>query len=598
MAYIGIDAKKDIRLNATSDLDLTSDSTTIKFGADDDVILTHVHNTGLLLNSTNQFQFGDSGTYIHQSADGVLDLVSDTEIEINATTIDINGNVDISGTTTASGAVAFNGASVLGQSSLAEAALNYDSGTNYGLEIKDVGSGTVGTSQIFYRGSNAFGSFASNNNNFLISSLQADKDLIFKGNDSDGGGTITALTLDMSNAGAATFNHLVAAGSNNGFYFIQADSKSSIRSESQSIVLQTYASSAWQDRLTVKNDGNVGIGTTSPAGILDVRNGTNQSVIIGNSGSYAGGEYGQLLFKESTTELAKVEWNGTGNEFEINNKISGPLTFYTSNDEKMRIDSSGNFLVAKTASDGANTGFEARATGQVMATIASSTNEAVVYITQSGAGGNHNSDQGLVITVEGTNPASGEGNILRCEGTNSSHGAINSVFKVTNGGNLYHNVTSWTTSSGGLRIEKSGNFSQLGFSRQSGDTGTQNVNVHYHNGSYIGGINTSTSATSFVTSSDYRLKENINYDWDATTRLKQLKPARFNWKIDETNTLVDGFLAHEVSSIVPEAIDGKKDEVNKDGNPKYQAIDQSKLVPLLVKTIQELEARIAKLEGV
>ena len=51
------------------------------------------------MNSSRQFQFGDSGTYIHQSADGVLDLVSDTEIEINATTIDINGNVEISGTT-------------------------------------------------------------------------------------------------------------------------------------------------------------------------------------------------------------------------------------------------------------------------------------------------------------------------------------------------------------------------------------------------------------------------------------------------------------------------------------------------------------------
>ena len=97
--------------------------------------------------------------------------------------------------------------------------------------------------------------------------------------------------------------------------------------------------------------------------------------------------------------------------------------------------------------------------------------------------------------------------------------------------------------------------------------------------------------------SDYRLKENVNYTWDATTRLKQLKPARFNWINDETNTPVDGFLAHEVSSIVPEAITGTKDAVDGEGNPDYQGIDQSKLVPLLVKTIQELEARIATLEG-
>ena len=74
-----------------------ADGGVIYLGADQDVTLTHVADTGILLNSTRQLQFGDSGTYIHQSADGVLDLVSDTEIEINATTIDINGAVDASG---------------------------------------------------------------------------------------------------------------------------------------------------------------------------------------------------------------------------------------------------------------------------------------------------------------------------------------------------------------------------------------------------------------------------------------------------------------------------------------------------------------------
>jgi Tol biopolymer transport system component len=116
-------------------------------------------------------------------------------------------------------------------------------------------------------------------------------------------------------------------------------------------------------------------------------------------------------------------------------------------------------------------------------------------------------------------------------------------------------------------------------------------------GTLVGSIQATTTATSYVTSSDYRLKENLDYTWDATTRLKQLKPARFNFKSDETNTLVDGFLAHEVSDIVPEAITGEKDAVDSEGNPEYQGIDQSKLVPLLVKTIQELEARITTLEG-
>ena len=91
-----------------SDLFL-ADGAIINLGDDQDVTLTHVADTGILLNSTRQLQFGDSGTYIHQSADGVLDLVSDTEIEINATTIDINGAVDISGNTTIGGNLTVNG---------------------------------------------------------------------------------------------------------------------------------------------------------------------------------------------------------------------------------------------------------------------------------------------------------------------------------------------------------------------------------------------------------------------------------------------------------------------------------------------------------
>jgi len=113
----------------------------------------------------------------------------------------------------------------------------------------------------------------------------------------------------------------------------------------------------------------------------------------------------------------------------------------------------------------------------------------------------------------------------------------------------------------------------------------------------VGSIRSNQNSTAYNTSSDYRLKENVDYTWDATTRLKQLKPARFNFKNDDTNTLVDGFIAHEVSSVVPEAISGVKDAVDSDGNIDPQGIDQSKLVPLLVKTIQELEARITALES-
>jgi hypothetical protein len=121
--------------------------------------------------------------------------------------------------------------------------------------------------------------------------------------------------------------------------------------------------------------------------------------------------------------------------------------------------------------------------------------------------------------------------------------------------------------------------------------------INFFNGNGdVGKISTNGSATTYATSSDYRLKENVVDIPNATERLKQLSPKRFNF-IADANTTVDGFLAHEVQSIVPEAITGTKDEVDADGNPVYQGIDQSKLVPLLVATIKELEARITALEG-
>ena len=115
-------------------------------------------------------------------------------------------------------------------------------------------------------------------------------------------------------------------------------------------------------------------------------------------------------------------------------------------------------------------------------------------------------------------------------------------------------------------------------------------------GSTVGSIVVSASATAYNTSSDYRLKENVVAISNATERLKQLNPSRFNF-IEVPDTTVDGFLAHEVADVVPEAISGTKDAVDADGNPAYQGIDQSKLVPLLVATIQELEARLTALEN-
>ena len=82
------------------DISLDSDGAVLGFGDDNEITLTHVHDSGLTLNGASKINFGDTGTFIHQSADGVLDLVSDTEVELNATTIDINGAVEMSGVVT------------------------------------------------------------------------------------------------------------------------------------------------------------------------------------------------------------------------------------------------------------------------------------------------------------------------------------------------------------------------------------------------------------------------------------------------------------------------------------------------------------------
>ena len=117
-----------------------------------------------------------------------------------------------------------------------------------------------------------------------------------------------------------------------------------------------------------------------------------------------------------------------------------------------------------------------------------------------------------------------------------------------------------------------------------------------NSGSQVGTISVSGSSTAYNTSSDHRLKENVVELTGATDRLKQLNPSRFNF-ITDADTTVDGFFAHEVQSVFPEAITGTHNEVDDDGNPVYQGIDQSKLVPLLVATIKELEARITALEN-
>ena len=112
----------------------------------------------------------------------------------------------------------------------------------------------------------------------------------------------------------------------------------------------------------------------------------------------------------------------------------------------------------------------------------------------------------------------------------------------------------------------------------------------YYNGSFIGDIaQNGTTAVSYNTTSDYRLKENVQPLSGALARVASLKPCTYTWK-SAPDEIGEGFIAHELAEVCPQAVTGQKDAVDADGNAKYQSIDTSFLVATLTAAIQELKA--------
>jgi len=320
------------------------------------------------------------------------------------------------------------------------------------------------------------------------------------------------------------------------------------------------------EKMRIDASGNVGIGITDPDQALEIGAGGKLKL------SRADNSRSMLLYTNNADCVIQSDTDP------LHLQSANRMTFATNgSSERMRIDTSGNvgigtssplskMTIAQTAGNTALT-FQQTNNGTTNFLIGCQYNVGNAFeITPStAAGGSTFNSPALVVHSSG----------------NVGIGTTNSnPVNIAN----HRLVVELNSSTAGIAVGADG----LVDSRQ--------VMTFYNDNGTIGTIVTSGSSTAYNTSSDYRLKENVEYTWNATTRLKQLKPARFNF-IADADTIVDGFLAHEVSSIVPEAITGTKDEVDSDGNPEYQGIDHGKLVPLLVKTIQELEARITELEG-
>lgn len=184
----------------------------------------------------------------------------------------------------------------------------------------------------------------------------------------------------------------------------------------------------------------------------------------------------------------------------------------------------------------------------------------------------------------------------------TSHSAGDAVsglttrMKLDSSGNLLVGTTSTSVTNGGFILYPSAGEMYWDIGHKTGTTSGAYFGAFRHNGTIIGGITQNgTTGVTYATSSDYRLKENIAPMTGALEKVAQLKPCTYTWKADGADG--QGFIAHELQAVVPDAVVGAKDAVDADGNPKYQGIDTSFLVATLTAAIQEQQAIITQLQA-
>jgi len=401
--------------------------------------------------------------------------------------------------------------------------------------------------------------------------------------------------------------------------------------------------------MRIDSSGNVGIGTDSPSGKLQVEtSGTVANLYLRSDISTSALASRISLGNSTSAARFTLGLLGGGGEIAyLGTEGSFPLYFQTNGTERMRIDSSGNLLVGKTASSFTTAGAEVQPSGRIELTRSGE----LINLNRLGSDGNLMTFYGSSALVGSIGAYSGSPYIGADDTGISFFQGVNAVVPFNTAtvaeadnsidlgrsagrfkdlylsGDVFVNKTTKTAASDDGIVLDSDGFAYM--IRSSGvqlllgslDSGgaSEEAIRFVRAGLDVGSIDTTGSATSYNTSSDHRLKTDAQPMTGATDRIKQLNPVNFEWIADGTR--VDGFLAHEAQAVVPEAVTGSKDAMrdeeyevtpavtDDDGNvtteavmgtrsvPDYQGIDQSKLVPLLVATIKELEARITALEN-
>jgi hypothetical protein len=304
----------------------------------------------------------------------------------------------------------------------------------------------------------------------------------------------------------------------------------------------------------ISSTGNVGVGTTSPSYKLDV-NGDIKS----RNGWFLGSR-GTSGF----TALSTAENTLSGGCIIVRDDTSTYNThgveFYANSEERMRIQSNGNVGIGKT-----NPSTILDVNGTVTATAFSGP---------------------LTGNVTGNVTGDVTGNATSADyATRAALGPVNGTF-----------TQDHTADSNKIYVGGFGSGKGNGILCQRADS-TNGTALTFNNesGAQKGSIVITSTGTNFNGTSDYRLKEDLQQIVSPLDKLNNLNPVNFKWI--GSNERTDGFIAHEVQSVVPNAVCGDKDAVDADGNPIYQQVDQSKLIPILVGAIQELSRKVAELES-
>jgi len=362
------------------------------------------------------------------------------------------------------------------------------------------------------------------------------------------------------------------------------------------------------EQLRIDTSGNLGIGTSSPStyGKFVVAGGNgNTQFNVGTNGVL------RIAGYNSSYSGAALESVNTAQSAYLPIAINGSYTVLaTGGSERLRIDSSGNVGIGTSSpseklvvGSGGNLLLAGASTGDQSIRVGSGRSGNGYSFLDLQGDTTYSNGLRLIRNNSGANAASN----IEHRGT----GALQMVTqeaapiafftsateraRIDSSGNLLLGTTSSTIAGKTPKFISYQTAAEPAAAFYANTTSATNQIIFVNPNGEVGTINTSGSTTIYGTSSDYRLKRDVQPMVSGLSTIVALKPSTYKWNVD--SSYGEGFIAHELAEVIPLAVSGEKDAINKDGSIKSQGVDYSKIVVHLVAAIQELSAKVAVLEG-